>query len=142
MFHFYIILFLFTDLLQGSTNKYHNCSGEVIIPDKAHELHSFTANNTKLEREIKVFKRDLVTVKGDCCFSIYSQPEGAGEFQTFQSEGQDYLQIEVLNSVYVVECISPLIHPVLKFFLIALAIVLCLYFIWSKGKEYLFRRRV
>jgi len=61
--NFFIMLVLCTDLLQGTTNKYHNCTGEVIIPDKAHELHTFTGNNTKLEKEVKLIKRDLVTVK-------------------------------------------------------------------------------
>ena len=37
---------------------------------------------------------------------------------------------------------SPAIHPVLKFFLIALAIIVGLLLLWYKGKEYLFRKRV
>ena len=83
-----------------------------------------------------------VDTSGDCCFSIYSQPEAAGDLQSLQSEGGHHLQLQLVSSVYVVECEAPLIHPALKFFLIALVIILSLYCIWSKGKEYLFRRRV
>ena len=84
----------------------------------------------------------IVDTSGDCCFSIYSQPEAAGDLQSLQSEGGHHLQLQLVSSVYVVECEAPLIHPALKFFLIALVIILSLYCIWSKGKEYLFRRRV
>ena len=93
----------------------------VKIPDRNQHDHLFTANKTNLESELNVFKKDLISItgklylslwlselsqniEGDCCFTICSEPEGGGEFQTFQSEGEHRLEIEVVNSVYVIEC--------------------------------------
>jgi len=112
------------------------------IPDRNQHDHLFTANKTNLESELNVFKKDLISITGDCCFTICSEPEGGGEFQTFQSEGEHRLEIEVVNSVYVIECTSPAIHPVGKFILIALLTILGLVIIGYLGKNYLLRKRV
>ena len=97
-------------------------SASVTIPDTSGMLHSFSENQTSLETELRVHKRDLVRVDGedgqnfrttslttlmtgDCCISIYSEREGAGQLQTFQSDGEHHLEMDVLRSLYVLECV-------------------------------------
>jgi len=138
---FSLVFVVFASLV-GTEGNSDICHGELKIPDRSQHDHLFTANKTNLELELTVFKLDLISVTGDCCFSIYSEPEGAGSSQTFQSEGDHRLQIEVVNSVYVVECTSPLIHPVGKFILIALLTILGLVIVGHIGKKYLFRKRI
>ena len=82
------------------------------------------------------------SLPGDCCFEIFSGQEGGGSAQLLQVEGQVRLELEEVGSVYKVDCARRGIHPVLKFFLIALACVILLAIIFYKGKECLFRKRV
>jgi len=104
-------LFVFLSLCAGQASlteeeNFHNCSGRMTIPDINGELHIFSENQTELERGLRLHKRELVMVEGDCCFSIYSESQGAGQVQTFQSDGEHHLQIEVLRSVYLMEFLS------------------------------------
>ena len=83
-----------------------------------------------------------VTCSGDCCFSLFSSEDGLGSNQVVGPEGDYHLQMDHVRSVFRINCEEPLIHPVLKYFLIVLGIIIVLYFMYSKGKELLFRRRV
>jgi len=137
---FSLVLLIFVALVEAE-EKPDICNGKLKIPDVNQHEHVFTSNRTNLESELNVFKEDLVSVTGDCCFSIHSESQGGGEFQSFQSEGEHRLEITVVNSVYVVECTSGM-HPFLKFFLIAAGTIVVLWILWCQGKSYLCRSRL
>jgi len=117
----------------------HNCTGYIQINDRDNKKHSFRENVTELS--IEAVKDDIVTIEGDCCFELFSESHGRGSAQLIQSSGQFRLELEDVSSMYKVDCARRGMHPLLKFFLIAVGIIIGLFILYSSGKQALFRKR-
>jgi hypothetical protein len=146
-------------------------AGLVMVPDRNNQKHPFPGMVNETSVEIHVVKDDIVTVKGgrrifektwpffksgDCCYELFSREDGYGQSQHLRSEGQHRspllcrahtrltrprLELEDVGSVYTVGCARRGIHPVLKFFLVALGIIALLGLIFYCGKQALLRKR-
>ena len=73
---------------------------------------------------------------------MFSKSEGWGSAQHLRAPGEARLEVEGVASIYKVACDRRGLHPVLKFFLVAVGIVIGLGLIYHCGKEALFRKRV
>jgi len=114
--------------------------GSVLIRDKAGEKHSFAGNVTTVE--IDAVKDDVVLVEGDCCYELFTEPNGYGNSVHLRYPGEHRLTLEDVSSVFKVGCERRGMHPVLKFFLVSIGIIFLLWMIYHLGKEALFRKRV
>jgi len=131
-----IFILLFILPAQGSEVG-SDCS--VTIPDFDNNPHIIDENYTTLDVDTR--EGGLVCVEGECCFQLFTEESGQGGSQLLDSSGEFRLNISPVRSLYMVECVSPFLHPVLKFLIIAVAVIISLYCIVTKGKEYLFRKR-
>jgi hypothetical protein len=134
------LVWLLVSLAAGTAVKGEeaaNCTGLVMVPDRNNQKHNFPGLVNETSVEINAVKGDLVTVKGDCCYKLFSHEDGYGQSQHLLSEGQHKLELEHVNSVYKVGCARRGILPVLKFFLVALGIIALLGCIFYCGKQVL-----
>ena len=87
MSHIFSLVLVVFATLGGSDGKTDTCHGECLslktdfehyiaslcflvkIPDRTQQEHSFTANKTNLETELRVFKKDLISVTGELYLS-------------------------------------------------------------------------
>jgi len=121
-----------------------DCTGKIKIFDGVNKkFYLITENDTNIAENIEINSQSYVDMSGDCCFTLYSDPEAGGYQQSLESEGEYKLEIRSIQSVYVTECYRPWWkHPVFLFFVFSLITIIILYCGYNKGKELLCRRRV
>jgi len=128
---------------QPTPEKLYNCTGDIFIKDSEGKSYEFFENTTEVEdNNFHEATWVTATVTGDCCFVVYSEVDADGNEQ-YLVNGEQKLEISSIGSVFIISCDRPWWkHPLLHFFIWSLIIIGILYYIYTKGKELLLRRRV